>query len=183
MNKVSLLKKIKEKAKTDAKNRRDQRYLETMGFLVAKGFLKTNDHVPLRPNKRLRIVDAIWAGENVEPRILEVLPAAVLRLGKHFDLDPIKHDKLARVVGQLQKRQSDGDDFCGMPFEKLKVWAEFPLRDKRVKTAGEKKIMKSFRLDRTAVEKLAEIAQSEGSTETEVLEKLLLPNRGSKSPR
>jgi hypothetical protein len=174
MNREALIKKIKEKAKTDAKNRRDRRYLETMGFLVAKGFLRTNLQAHLGSNKRLRIADAIWAGENVEPRILEVLPAAVLRLGKHFDLDPVKHEKLALVIAQLRKRQPDGDDFFGMPYEKVKVWADLPLRDRRVKAVGEKKIMKTFRLDRLAVERLANRARKEKSTETEVLEKLLL---------
>jgi hypothetical protein len=173
MNREALIEEIKAKARIDAKNRHDQRYLETMGFLVAKGFLKTNMKTSLQPNRRIRIEDAIWAGENVEPRILEVLPAAVLRLGKHFDLDPIKHDKLARVVAQLRKLQLDGDDFFGMPYKKMKVWAEFPLRDKRVKSVGEKKVMKTFRLDRAAVERLAEIAKNMGATETEVLEKLL----------
>jgi hypothetical protein len=179
VNKEILIKKIREKAKLDAKKRRDPRFLETMGFLVAKGFLKTNLDVPLLPNKRLQIDNAVWAGKNVEPRILEVLPAAVLRLGKHFDLDPTKHRELARVVDQLRKRDEKGEAFCDMPYEKIKVWAEVPLPDKRVKPVTEKKVVKTFRLDPKAVGRLKKITEAKGCTETEVLERLLLRYRTS----
>jgi hypothetical protein len=173
MNKEELLKKIKAKAKVDAKNRHDPRYLETMGFLVAKGFLKTNRKIPLVPNKKLEIDHAVWAGLNVEPRILEVLPAAVLRLARHFDLDPLKHRELAEVVDQLRRRVDTGADFCGMPYEKVKVWVDLPLRDKRTKTMTEKKVVKTFRLDPAAVMKLRKIAKEKNCNETEILENLI----------
>lgn len=80
-------------------------------FWLQKVFLQTNLEVALTPNKRLRIDDALWAGQNVEPRILEVLPAAVLRLERHFDLNAAKHKELAGVVMQLRKQQKDGDSF------------------------------------------------------------------------
>jgi hypothetical protein len=169
----ALLERIKRKAKRDAKNRKDPRFLETMGFLVAKGFLKTNFEIVPLPNKRLRIDDAVWAGKNVEPRILEVLPAAVLRLEKHFDgLDANR--ELAKTVAQLRGRQEEGDSFCDVPYRKLKVWTELPLLDKRVKTVAEKKRIKTFRLDPDALERLKTVARERDSTETEVLEKLLL---------
>ncbi len=174
MNRESLIRKIKEKAKQDEKNRRDRRFLETMGFLVAKGFLKTNVEVLLLPNKRLRVDDAIWAGRNVEPRILEVLPAAVLRLGKHFDLDPAFHKELAEVIDQLRRHEEKGKAFYGIPYEKLRVWAEFPLRDKRVKPLTKRKVVKTFRLDPVAIENLRRVAEQKGCTETEIIEKLLL---------
>ena len=47
-----------------------------MGFLVRKGFLHTNKTIPLNPNDHIDLSDAVWAGRVVEPRILEVLPAA-----------------------------------------------------------------------------------------------------------
>ncbi len=174
INRETLIKQIKDQAKLDVRKRRDRRFLETMGFLVAKGFLKTNMRVPFLPSQKLRIKDAVWAGLNVEPRILEVLPAAVLRLEKHFDLDPIEHRELAQVVEQLRKRDEKGEDFCGVPFEKLRVWAELPLRDKRVKAVTEKKVIKTFRLDPLAIERLRKIAKEKGVCETQALESLIL---------
>ena len=133
MNKDALIEKIKKKAKQDEKYRRDPRFLETMGFLTAKGLLRTNLEILRQPNRRLRIDDVLWAGQNVEPRILEVLPAAVLRLGKHFDFDPIRHKELAQVIRLLREPAPKGEDFFGIPYEKVKVWLDFPLLDKRVK--------------------------------------------------
>jgi len=174
MNKEALIMQIKEKAKQDENKRRDRRFLETMGFLVAKGFLKTNLEVPLLPNKRLRVDDAIWAGLNVEPRILEVLPAAVLRLKSHFDADPVAHKDLVQVVDQLRRREEIGEAFYGMPYAKIKIWADLPLCDTRVKPISKKKVAKTFRLDPFALECLKKAAQKKGCTETDILEKLLV---------
>ncbi len=172
MNKEALIQQIKDQAKRDAKKRRDPRFVETMGFLVAKGFLKANQEFPLLPNKRLHIGDVIWAGQNVEPRILEVLPAAVLRLGKHFY--PFENNPLLTVIDQLRRREEKGDAFFGMPYEKIRQWADFPLRDGRVKSVTKKKVVKTFRLDPIAIERLKRAAEEKGITETEVLETLLL---------
>lgn len=173
MNKQELIQRIKKQAKRDEKMRQDRRFLDAMGFLVSKGFLRTNLDLALLPNKRLRIDDIIWAGKNVEPRILEVLPAAVLRLRKHFDFDPMIHQELGRIVEQLRRREDKGDAFLGVPYDKVKVWADFPLRDKRVKAVGAKKIVKTFRLNQTAVARLKKKAEAERCTETEILEKMI----------
>lgn len=172
-DKDMLIQQIRRKALQDERNRQDPRFTGTMGFLVAKGFLKSNIDFVRLPNKRLRIADAIWAGLNVEPRILEVLPAAVLRLPRHFDFDPAEHADLARVVGQLRRREAEGDGFHGIPYAKIRVWAELPLRDKRVKPVTKKKKVKTFRLDPLAVERLTKAAQQRQCTETEVIESLL----------
>jgi hypothetical protein len=130
--------------------------------------------IDLRPNKRLRLDDAIWAGQHVEPRILEVLPAAVLRLGRHFDLNPEKHAELARTIARLRAREDQGEEFLGIPYAKLKVWAEMPLPDRRVKPATEKKVAKTFRLHPQAVERLQAMARERETTETAILESLIL---------
>lgn len=174
MNNDELLKIIKKKENRDIVNRRDPRFLNTMGFLVAKGFLKTNYSLPLTPNRRLVLDDVIWAGQNIEPRILEVLPAAVLRLGKHFDFNPKKHIELNRVIEQLKKNEKQGDDFFGIPYKKIKIWTEFQLPDKRVKKVTEKKIMKTLRLSPAAQDKLKKTAELRKCTETEVIENFLL---------
>jgi hypothetical protein len=131
----------------------------------------------LAPNKRLRIDDAILAGQNVEPRILEVLPAAVLRLGRHFDLDPGKHADLTRTVTQLRTRQDRGEEFQGIPYTKLKVWAEIPFPDRRVKPAAEKKVTKTFRLHPPGSRSPSGKAQVRRTTETAILESLITERR------
>lgn len=173
MRKEELLKKIILGARKDRKRRRDPRYVETMGFLVAKGFLKTNQQLPLLPNKRVLIADAIWAGMNVEPRILEVLPAAVLRLPRHFDLDATRHRELFATVKRLKTQGEKGEPLWGVPYEKIKVWIYLPLRDGRVKDITEKKITKTFRLKPEVIERLRQLARKLGCTETEAMERAL----------
>lgn len=174
MNKEELLKKIAQRAKVDKKNRLDPRFLTTMGFLAAKGMLRTNQPITLLPNKRLRLEDAIWAGKHVEPRILEVLPAAVLRLGLHFDFQPEQQKELAEVLDHLRQQAQTGPDFLGVPYQKLKVWADLPLLDKRVKTVVEKKVLKTYRLKPEVLMTLKELAEVTGETETELIEKAVL---------
>lgn len=174
MKKDELLKKIAAKAKCDARNRSDRRFLETMGFLVAKGLLEANYSLSRQPNRRLLLDDVIWAGQEVEPRILEVLPAAVLRLGAHFDFDPERHPELAAVLEALRKREPEGPDFFDVPFAKLRVWADFPLPDRRVKLISEKKIPRTFRLRPDVIAALKERARAAGCSETELLERKIL---------
>ena len=174
MKRKDLIKRIVHGAKRDEINRRDPRYTETMGFLVAKGFLKTNQELPLLPNKRILIADAVWAGTNVEPRILEVLPAAILRLPRHFDLDPVKHDELFATVERLKKQEPKGALLWGIPYEKLKTWAYLPLKDRRMKDVGKKKVTKTFRLKPEVVKRLKQLAKSLNCTETEALERSLV---------
>ncbi len=169
----ALLKKIKAKAKLDERNRCDHRYLKVLGFLVAKGFLRTNKTLPHGANVCIAIDDAIWVGRHVEPRVLEVLPAAVLRLGKHFDLDPAKHQELALVVNQLRRRCPEGNPFCEIPYNKLKSWSDLPLKDGRVKPTSEKRLMKTFRLKPASAAVLRALAKKRNCTETEILDNLL----------
>lgn len=173
MGRADILKRIAEKAKKDKELRQDPRYLQTMGFLVAKGFLRTNQAIPLLPNQRLRLTDAIWAGENVEPRILEVLPAAVLRLPNHFDLNRVEHPDLFLAIEALRKREK-GHPLWGIPFRKYKVWAELILPDRRMKPLTEKKVVKTFRLSPKSIEVLKRRSKEWGCSKTDALEKILL---------
>jgi hypothetical protein len=81
---------------------------------------------------------------------------------------------LARVIDQLRRNEPDGDAFHGMPYAKVKTWVECPLPDKRLKAVTRKKVVKTFRLDPAAIERLKRVAALRGCTETEVIEGALL---------
>jgi hypothetical protein len=167
------LKEFKKAAKRDQDLRKDPRYLRTMAFLTTKGFLFANTKFPYIPNVRLQVDDAIWAGRNLEPRILEVLPAAVLRLPKHFDFDPIRHHELACTLKDLREKRKDGRKFEGVPFKKLKVWIDFELKDGRIKTQKEKRLLKTFRLKPETIEKLEKLGLQTSKNITAVIEDLV----------
>ena len=126
------------------------------------------------PNKKIAIEDAVWAGMNVEPRILEVLPAAVLRLPRHFDLDATRHQALYATVESLKKAEVTGEPLWGVPYEKIRTWVNLSLPDGRVKDFGEKKVTKTFRLKPNVARKLKELAKGLGCTETEALERAVV---------
>lgn len=179
MNREDTLKRIREAAGKDKRRRADPRYRMTLGFLVAKGFLDTNDAVARLPNQRLRIEDAIWAGTYVEPRILEVLPAAILRLPRHFDLARGRHPELVTVVERLRRGEKEGPDLWKIPFRKFVHWANLPLRDRRTKLPKEKRIVKTFRLTPASVARLQALCTALGCNATEALETVLLRSERS----
>jgi hypothetical protein len=159
MNNQNLINKIKNAAKEDERKRRDLRYKLAMAFLVRKGFLKANTDFADYYRAKVKAEDLIWAGKNVEPRILEVLPAAALRLPKAIKLNPLNKDErnLKLVVEDLLLNKIDGKDFLGMPYKKIKVWLDLPLNDRRTKQHSEKKVMKTFRLDPKTIQKIEKI--------------------------
>ncbi len=171
MKREDILEQAKRAAALNKKNRRDPRYLRTIGFLVAKGFLFTNHQIPRTPNIRIDIEDAIWAGENVEPRILEVLPAAVMRMKKHFNYNPAIHTELRKVIELLEENMAG--EFFGITTEKLKLWLNNRLKDGRVKKFEEKKVMKTFRFSPSTIEKINMLKKKTKLSETKILEKLI----------
>ncbi len=175
--KPEIVRKFERLAKRNAKRRTDPRFLNTMGFLTAKGFLGYNRPLTEMPNARIHLQDAIWAGRNVEPRILEVLPAALARLPKHFKVtqDPTLDEKaLLNAAKALRTGETEGEPCLGVDFGKARVWMDLPLRDKRTRTATVKKRTKNFRLRPEVIDRLSTLARAENTTETEILERLVL---------
>lgn len=173
MNNKAVLKKIDELAQLDKKRRADPRYLKIMGFLVAKGFLYTNKKIPLRPNEHINLADAIWAGRFVEPRILEVLPAAYERFKKHFSGDADTIAKFEHVINCIRHKNNPSSEFYGISLEKIKPWFFIRLRDRRSKSLDKRKVSKTFRFKPETAEILKNLKDQTGQSETEILEKLI----------
>jgi hypothetical protein len=173
LNKKALFKKIDELALQDKKRRLDPRYLKVMGFLVAKGFLYTNKIIPLNPNGHINLKDAIWAGRFVEPRILEVLPAAYERFKKHFSGDVDTIEKLEQLIDGIKDKNHHQIEFYGIPIEKTRPWFFIRLRDKRSKSFDKRKVSKTFRFKPETVTRLKNLKEQSGQSETEIIEKLI----------
>ncbi len=176
MKRNDLLQKIKREAKKRERLRKDPRYSRTLAFLVEKGFLKTNEALPHIGNRRIHLSDAIWAGENIEPRILEVLPAALIRLPNRFifDVEPEGDPELGKVLRCLAEEKAEGSAFRGIAYQRLKIWCNLPLRDHRTKPPADKKIMRTFRLQKKVIERLKQLAKQEQKNITDILEQLVL---------
>jgi hypothetical protein len=173
MNRKALIENINQIAQQDKQRRLDPRYLKVMGFLVAKGFLHTNTKVPLNPNEYINLKDAVWAGRFVEPRILEVLPAAYERFKKHFSGDADTIEKLEQIIDCIKQQDNHGIDFYGVSFEKMKPWFFIRLRDGRSKPLDKRKVSKSYRFTPETIAILKSLKDQTGQSETEILENLI----------
>lgn len=151
------LKKIKTKAQQNNLNRKDKRFQKTIGILKAKGFLQTNLDIPARTGAKVDIEDALWAGRNVEPRILEVLPAAIIHYRANFlGLDNAPKE-IQTLLKAIRNNKKTGPDFEGITYKKMKHWANIPLKDKRTKPAKNLKVPKTLRLKLDTISKLQKI--------------------------
>jgi hypothetical protein len=173
LNKKALIENINKLAQQDKKRRLDPRYLRVLGFLVAKGFLYTNTKIPLNPNEHINLKDAIWAGRFVEPRILEVLPAAYERFKKHFSGDAATIEKLERIIDGIKRKDNHKTEFYGIAIDKIMPWFFIRLRDKRSKSIDKRKVSKTFRFKPETVNSLKSLKEQSGQSETEILEKLI----------
>ena len=174
MDQNKMIKKIKKAALLDQQNREDVRYKRAMAFLTKKGFLKTNMIFADYYFARLRVKDFIWAGKNVEPRILEVLPAAVARLPRAFIMDTgMETLALQKTVQDLNLKKEIGHDFLNMPYNKVKVWMDIPLNDKRTKIFSEKKKLVTFRLSHEVISKIKVLASNARLSEADLIESLV----------
>ena len=173
MNNSALIRKICILAQQDKKRRQDPRYLKIMGFLVAKGFLYTNEKIPLNPNAYINLKDALWAGSLVEPRILEVLPAAYERFKKHFSGDADIIAKFEHVIKRIRQKDNQPIEFYGISIEKISPWFFIQLNDRRSKSIDKRKVSKTFRFKPETVEILKNLKEQTGRSESEILEKLI----------
>lgn len=173
MNKEEQIQKITMLAQQDKEWRRDPRYLNIMGFLVAKGFLYTNERIPLNPNAYINLKDALWAGRLVEPRILEVLPAAYERFKKHFSGDADTIAKFEQVIKRIRQKDNQWSEFFGISIEKIRPWFFIRLKDGRSKSIDKRKVSKTFRFRPETVEILKNLKEQTGQSESEILEKLI----------
>ncbi len=155
------------------RNYQDMRTQRVLGFLVAKGLLVGED-IQHRGDVKLDIEDVLWVGAKVEPRVLEVLPAALIHFPRTFMRKAHIPNDLAEVIKAIRARKTQGPDFRGMRFRTMSKWANRGTTDKRTKPLAEIKVNKTFRLLPAAIEALKVEAHKAGLSETHYIEQLLL---------
>jgi hypothetical protein len=139
-------KKIQEKTERNKLNRQDIRFRKTIALLRGKGLLDTNLPIRAATGIRVQLTDALWAGRNVEPRILEVLPAAILHYKKNFLIAEQLPTELEQVLQAIRNNADNGPAFEGIPFAKMKYWANAKLKDRRTKPIKDQRRPKFLKL-------------------------------------
>ena len=113
-----LLERAKQRAKVLETLRNDERYHHVMGRLRYENMI---DAPGIQPrNFKLRIDDILWVGENIEPRVLELLPAILIKTPRLIYKDKIPKD-LQQVKNKLLRGDTEGK-FRDIPLESCYQW-------------------------------------------------------------
>lgn len=145
--------------------RRDPRYDRVLGRLCSAGYLTTNFPVPPERGP-LAVEDALWVGR-LEPRVLELLPALIVKRPSLFESVQNLPQDLDFAVRALRRNETP-ETFRGIPGEDLHRWLPRVGRQGKVPTR-----MKPFRLHADDVLLLRELSEKLGVTETEVVRRSL----------
>lgn len=151
---------------------KDPRAIRVLGFFVAKGLLIGRKILP-KGNVKLNLKDVYWVGNHVEPRVFEVLPAAMLHFPKTFIGGAHAPAELLEVIRAIQLGEKNGPDFMGMRFRDMRKWANHKTKDKRTKPLSQIKRNKTLRLSPKALAALEEKSKKAGVSQTYFLEMLL----------
>ena len=143
-----------------------------LSFLAGKRLLIIPSIEP-KPSNRISVKRAVRVGLELEPRVIEVLPAAIIHFPRSFvDLDAMP-EKLREVVGRIRAGKGSGPSLASIPYTAMKRWADMELTDKRVVPVSHRRVMRSYRFHPDALARLKRIAQLNRTTETEALERLI----------
>ncbi len=162
---LDLQRRAKRRLARVAKKRRDPRYQDVLGRFVQAGVLLSNQDVALHRD-RVSVADVIWAG-SVEPRMLELLPALLVKRPALFvDTKALPAD-LASVVQALRANRVP-PAFRGIPGRAIYDW---------LPRVGHKNLvpsrMKSFRFTASDLQLLEELKREYEVTETELVRRAL----------
>lgn len=160
MNDVKLIKTAGLKSLKLKELRQDPRYGEVIGAFKAEGLLEAPGLVARK--RKCRLEDVLWVGENIEPRLLELLPAVLLKRPGIVFYSQMDGD----LKSALQKIRSRNSNFQykGIAGDKIMQWV--PLVGRKGKWPAQTKI---FRLDQKYWNALEHIANQQKKSEAEVL--------------
>lgn len=163
MPRNELIERARRKAARLKKLREDPRYTKTLGKLRHEGLLDVRDVAEYRG--QVFLDDALWAAE-LEPRILELLPAILARRPKVFAFLKLPAE-LDLVVRELRAGRAR-IPFRGIPAKRYERWMDLVGR-----TKSRPKIMRSFRLSPGEIEILERLAARRNTTQAEIIQQAL----------
>ncbi len=142
----------------------DPRYKKVIGKFITAGLLEHTKVLPYRGP--ITLEEVLWVGET-EPRVLELLPAILLRRPTLVRVQNDLPEDLRQVLVALRKGIAN-TDFRGVPHDKYGAWVE-----RMGRKVTPPSVLKTFRFQREDVEKLNSIKKLTGLNETEIIRKAL----------
>lgn len=148
-----------------ARHRKDPRFVRVIGQLVRAGLLS---HRQIRASAEpVSLDDALWAGQ-WEPRILELLPAILLKKPKFFSSADALPEDLQAVLSGI-RRNEKVEEFRGVPAVRYLRWV--PRIGHRNKYPSQIKTYRFSREDMILLHELKD--QFPGETEISIIRRAL----------
>jgi hypothetical protein len=139
--------------------RSDPRFTKTIGKLIHAKLISNSLYKPY--NGKLTLDDALWSGQ-YEPRILELIPAIVLKKPKFFEIKDMPKD-LMQTIRNI-KHGMAVDEFRGVPSEKYLYWL-----DKVGHKGKQTSLIKTYRFFTEDVKLINELKQKMNISEAEII--------------
>lgn len=143
-----------------------------IGHLAAKKLIFL-DMDTRRPRRKMRISDVLWVGANIEPRALEVLPAALVRFPSIFRDPEGAPEDLREALLHVKRGDIAQRQWRGIPLERIAFWLNAPLGDGRSVPFKDRRIVKSFRLKPGTIQRIEDAARKHGISQSEVIDSLI----------
>ena len=157
--------RAKKRARRNARRRADSRFRRVLGRYVAAGLLQTSEDI--EPHReRVRVEDVLWAGE-VEPRLLELLPALLIKKPGMF-VDPRQLAADLEEAVRALRHNREPETFRGIQGATLLKW--LPLVGHKRKLPSE---LKTFRMQRDDLELLLRLQRELGGSQTSIVRRAL----------
>lgn len=158
---------------TSPADRLSYRAKKVLGFLVAKGLLHSPFALSKMGNVKLTVEDFLYTASEIEPRVMAVLPAAILHFPKTFlDRDRFP-EKLVEILQNIKAGKTEGPSLADVPYEELRRWALARVSDGRTKPLRQRRIRKDFRFRPHISRALEKAARERRVTETFLIEELV----------
>ena len=157
--------RAKKRLAQQRRKERDPRFTRVMGRLVTAGLLKTTHEIDdnCYGETPVALADALWAGA-VELRILELLPAILLKRPALIDVEGGLPDDLREVLHAIRHDRTAPDFRC-VPADTYLQWIERVGRKGRSPS-----VLKSFRFQKEDVQRLRRLKEKlPARSETEVI--------------
>jgi len=153
--------RAKRRLRSLERQTKDPRFVRVMGRFVRDGLLVVNHDVSEHAEP-LRVEEVLWAGR-VEPRLLELLPALIVKRPSMFVGVAALPADLAQAVEAL-KRDREPQEFRGIAGKDIHRWL------RRVGQKGKAPSrLKSFRFTPDDQRLLQHLVEALGLSETEIV--------------
>ena len=142
----------------------DLRYIRTVGKLTHAGLLM-HTHIEPYPQK-ITLDDALWSGD-IEPRILELIPAILLKKPGFFK-EPLRVPKDLELILKDIRHGRAPQPFRSVPAEKYMPWLLFVGHKDKWPT-----VLKSFRFNQEDIESLHRLKNKYNESEIAVIRRAI----------